>query len=126
MNIKFLASTGIFAVSAVLLFGILQRDEEPFSSGVEQIEVGEALFNSNCAKCHGSGAIGTDVGPPLVHVIYEPNHHADYSFHRAVAQGVRQHHWRYGDMPAIGDVSGDQVNAIVAYVRSVQDAAGIR
>ena len=36
----------------------------------------EQLFNANCARCHGRLAAGTDVGPPLVHIYYEPNHHA--------------------------------------------------
>ena len=126
MSRKYFAVAAIFIVVLVLLSALIQREEEPFSGGVAQIEAGKLLFDKNCAECHGSGATGTDVGPPLVHIVYEPSHHADFAFHRAVGQGVRQHHWRYGDMPAIDDVSEDQVDAIVAYVRSLQDAAGIR
>ena len=46
---------------------------------------GEALFEENCTTCHGLNAVGKrDIGPPLVHKIYEPNHHGDESFQLAV------------------------------------------
>jgi len=48
---------------------------------------GATLFAKNCAGCHGQGAAGSDKGPPLVHKIYEPSHHGDGSFYRAVRQG---------------------------------------
>ncbi len=86
---------------------------------------GEALFNTKCAPCHGPGAQGTNQGPPLVSKIYEPNHHGDFSFHRAVQQGVQSHHWNFGNMPRIEGVSEQDVNEIVAYVRWLQHQAGI-
>src|SRR3990170_65951 len=63
-----------------------------------ELAEGQRLFDDNCARCHGAHAAGTDSGPPLVHLIYEPNHHADMSFQRAVALGVAAHHWRFGNM----------------------------
>ncbi|MEX0954112.1 MAG: c-type cytochrome [Rhizobiaceae bacterium] len=46
-------------------------------------QAGEAAFNENCADCHGANAAGQQgVAPPLVHIIYEPNHHGDQSFYR--------------------------------------------
>lgn len=86
---------------------------------------GEALFNANCAICHGKGAAGTGNGPPLAHIIYEPGHHADFAFQRAVQQGVRQHHWRFGNMPTISGLTEEQVSEITAYVRRLQRDAGI-
>lgn len=86
---------------------------------------GVSLFNNYCAKCHGTGAIGTDKGPPLLHKIYRPNHHADSSFHRAVRKGVRQHHWPFGDMPPVEGVDKDEVEMIIEYVRELQREAGI-
>lgn len=87
---------------------------------------GGKVFDQNCAICHGQSAVGFDgAGPPLVHIIYEPNHHADMSFQLAVKQGVRQHHWRFGDMPPIEGVSQTDVDAIIAYVRELQRANGI-
>lgn len=91
----------------------------------EVAQEGAALFNENCSVCHGVNAVGTDQGPPLIHIIYEPSHHGDPSFYRAVAQGVRRHHWRFGDMPPIEGVGDDDVGKIIAYVRETQRANGI-
>ncbi|MEO9874823.1 MAG: cytochrome c [Anderseniella sp.] len=87
---------------------------------------GEGMFNAKCATCHGKNAAGQEgVAPPLVHVIYEPNHHADLSFRRAIQSGVRQHHWPFGDMPPVADVTSDEAQKIIGYVRSLQKANGI-
>ena len=87
---------------------------------------GEALFNRHCAQCHGRGGRGSDQGPPLVHRIYEPSHHSDMTFYMAVKQGVRAHHWQFGDMPPREGVSAEEVGHIIAYVRREQRRAGIR
>ena len=87
---------------------------------------GAALFATNCAVCHGVGAIGGDKGPALVHKTYEPSHHGDAAFYRAVRQGARAHHWPFGDMPPVPGVSDAEVGWIIAYVRELQRAAGIR
>ena len=86
---------------------------------------GEALFASNCVACHGEQGTGTTAGPPLVHEIYEPGHHPDASFQRAVQEGVPQHHWEFGPMPAMPGLSEEQVDDIIAYVRQLQRDAGI-
>lgn len=86
---------------------------------------GKAAFDANCAQCHGPNGIGSEQGPPLVHDIYNPGHHGDAAFFFAVAQGVRQHHWPYGDMPPQPQVSERQTAAIVRYVRELQEANGI-
>lgn len=86
---------------------------------------GKAAYDANCSECHGSNAAGTDKGPPFVHAVYNPGHHSDASFARAVEQGVRQHHWTFGDMPAQPQVTDEKLEAIVRYVRAVQEAHGI-
>ncbi|MGH7500805.1 MAG: c-type cytochrome [Longimicrobiales bacterium] len=90
-----------------------------------QHEAGAELLRTHCSACHGERAEGTDRGPPLVHRIYEPGHHADAAFQLAVAMGVRAHHWRYGDMAPVTGVSEAEVVAIIAYVRWLQREAGI-
>ena len=87
---------------------------------------GEALFNANCVACHGKNAGGTQSGPPLVHKIYEPGHHSDLSFQRAAKLGVRAHHWPFGNMPPVPGVNESDVTQIIAYVRELQRANGIR
>lgn len=86
---------------------------------------GEKLFDANCALCHGAKAAGTTQGPTLIDRIYHPGHHSDFSFRRAAAQGVRQHHWTFGDMPPVATVSADGIEQIICYIRELQRENGI-
>jgi hypothetical protein len=71
-------------------------------------------------KCHGKSLLGTETGPSLLDNTYRPSHHADLSFYYAVKSGVRQHHWKFGDMPMITGLSPERVSDIIAYVRQQQ------
>ncbi|NVO54328.1 c-type cytochrome [Rhodobacteraceae bacterium B1Z28] len=87
---------------------------------------GQRIFENACAACHGSNAVGVEgAGPPLIHVIYEPSHHADESFQRAVAMGVRSHHWQFGDMPPVEGLTRGDVSMVIDYIREIQRANGI-
>lgn len=92
----------------------------------EQEQVGKRAFDAVCAECHGTNAQGREgVAPPLVHKIYEPGHHGDMAFVLAAQNGVRAHHWRFGNMPAVEGVTKADVLSIVAYVRALQRENGI-
>ena len=91
----------------------------------EPAQAGQTAFNANCALCHGANAAGTNLGPPLVHRIYEPNHHQDFAFRNAVQNGVQSHHWQFGNMPPAPQVSQADVERIICYVRELQRANGI-
>jgi cytochrome c len=84
-----------------------------------------AVWEANCAACHGPQGEGTTVGPPLVHETYEPGHHGDESFRRAMQQGSIAHHWGFGDMPPQPQLADDEIDAVIAYVRGLQREAGI-
>jgi len=43
----------------------------------------------------------------------------------AARNGVRAHHWPYGDMPPVDGVNEAQARAIATYVRELQVATGI-
>lgn len=86
---------------------------------------GQAAYNTTCAACHGADLKGTSTGPPFLNNIYAPNHHSDDSFRLAVLRGVQPHHWNFGAMPAQPQVSKDDVEAIIDYVRARQQEAGI-
>lgn len=89
-------------------------------------EIGKVAFEAKCAVCHGVNAAGQDgVAPPLVHKIYEPSHHGDAAFLLAAKNGVRAHHWRFGNMPPVEGVTEGDVKMIVTYVRALQRANGI-
>ena len=86
---------------------------------------GKALFGMTCAACHGAGAVGTVLGPSLVHQLYEPGHHSDHAIRSAVQNGVPAHHWAFGDMPPVVGLSEAQVDKIICYIRELQLAEGI-
>lgn len=89
-------------------------------------QMGKAAFEAACAACHGRNAAGNaNAGPPLVHKVYEPSHHGDMSFQLAVQNGVRAHHWKFGNMPAQDGLTKAEVTAIIAYVRELQRENGI-
>lgn len=95
----------------------------PTLSSVAQ--AGRAAYDRRCAHCHGQHGAGGPAGPPLVHTIYRPAHHADVAFSLAVQRGVRAHHWRLGDMPPQADVGSDELATITRYIRELQAANGI-
>ena len=119
----------------VLIFGAVpacsQHEVEPKAatgtgaSAPAEFREGEQKFNANCSTCHGIGGVGTTQGPPFLHKVYEPNHHGDAAFQRAAANGVKSHHWQFGDMPKIDAVKPDDVDHIVKYIRWLQKQAGI-
>lgn len=86
---------------------------------------GRQAWQRVCATCHGELATGTDQGPPLLHRFYHPGHHGDAAFVRAAQQGVRAHHWQFGDMPAQPGASGDDIMKIIAWIRILQKENGI-
>ena len=88
--------------------------------------LGKNIFDLKCQSCHGINAAGRhEIGPPLVHKIYEPSHHSDQSFYRAVALGVRSHHWPFGNMAAVEGLAKSDVKAIISNVRELQRENGI-
>lgn len=96
---------------------------QTFSS---KAQLGRSKFEESCVACHGQNAVGQEgVAPPLVHKIYEPSHHGDESFQRAVALGVRAHHWPFGNMPPVEGLTRSDVSDIIAYMRELQRANGI-
>lgn len=88
--------------------------------------IGKTAFEAKCAACHGANAAGQNgVAPPLVHKIYEPSHHGDESFWIATQNGVRAHHWQFGNMAPVEGLTRGDVKMIVTYVRELQRANGI-
>lgn len=82
------------------------------------------MYASSCAACHGADVGGTDKGPSLRSIIYEPGHHSDESFRNAIINGARQHHWSFGDMPPVEGLSDEDVELVIAFVRAEQQRLG--
>ena len=138
------AGMAIIILAGVVAWLLLRPDREPNhmeqtvdSTALAEVTVpetlsararaGERIFRENCVTCHGINAAGKDgVGPPLVHILYEPSHHGDEAIQRAVAVGVRSHHWSFGDMAPIEGLTRSDVELVIAYIRELQRANGIR
>jgi mono/diheme cytochrome c family protein len=131
----YMTSSRLMWVSAMVLvlsatLACSQNGVEPKAAGTvaaapAELRDGEQKFNANCSTCHGIGGVGTNHGPAFLHKVYEPNHHGDAAFQRAAANGVKAHHWQFGDMPKIDTVKPEDVDQIVTYVRWLQKQAGI-
>lgn len=92
----------------------------------DKATIGEIAFTENCAACHGTNAAGLDgVAPPLIHIIYEPSHHGDQAFYLAAKNGVRGHHWPFGNMPPVDGITDQKIADITYYIRELQRANGI-
>lgn len=119
-------AAGLIALSSLSVQAQGWQVPKPSPGLMPNPGTGKALFEKHCASCHGVDLKGADKGPPLLHRIYEPSHHADAAFQLAVRNGVRAHHWQFGDMAPVPQVTPDDVAHITAYVRAEQRKVGIR
>ncbi len=90
----------------------------------DELALGEEVYGEACASCHGGDLRGTDLGPSHLSIVYEPGHHSDESFRSAISNGSPAHHWTFGDMPPVGGLDDEQVEAVIAYIRDVQEREG--
>ena len=112
---------GFFALLNWLDLGKIERNNFlPDSNFKPSISQGKSDYQSYCMKCHGKKILGTAIGPSLLDDVYKPSHHADLSFYFAVKNGVRQHHWKFGDMPTIAGLAPQRVGDIISYIRWMQ------
>lgn len=103
--------------------GIYENPVEPEMT--PRLNLGKLNYEAYCASCHGKTARGTDKGPTFISRIYHPGHHGDGAFYIAPKNGVRAHHWPFGNMPPVPEVNEQQIGAILEYVRAVQKANGV-
>lgn len=99
-------------------------DETVPEGNGDLVAEGEVLYQATCAECHGSDLRGTDKGPSHLSVVYEPGHHGDAAFALAIINGVKQHHWPFGDMAPVPGLDDADIERIVAYVRENQRIHG--
>ena len=113
---------GLFALATVFSGRITAAEEIqiPFSLGK-----GQLLYEKYCSSCHGLRLEGSNQGPPLIHPFYKPSHHGDDSFYRAALEGIRQHHWNFGDMPAVEGMTPGKMDSLLPYIRYYQREKGL-
>lgn len=120
--LKFSALFVVFAFVIVACAG----DDGPV---VERVPLatdadGATIYQARCASCHGEDLGGTDKGPSQLSIVYEPNHHGDASYRSAIRNGVPQHHWDFGSMPAVEDITDSQIESVIGYIRTEQERIG--
>ncbi len=123
----------VTAVVALVAFGGNASPRDPMTGATEfnipvqdaaLVTDGDILYQASCASCHGSDLRGTDFGPSQLSVVYQPGHHPDESYASAALNGVRSHHWDFGDMQPIAGLSGADMDRIVAFIRETQRTEG--
>ena len=85
---------------------------------------GATVYAENCASCHGADLRGTAQGPSQLSIVYEPNHHSDDSYRAAIRNGAPQHHWAFGNMPAIQGITDDEIELVIQFIRQQQETLG--
>ena len=118
-NVLICVVSGLAAVT-----GACGSDTTTPAAAATTSELGAEVYASSCASCHGDDLRGTEKGPSHLSIVYEPNHHRDDSFRSAIANGAAEHHWDFGDMEPVEGLSDDDVEAVIAYVRSEQQRQG--
>lgn len=91
----------------------------------DSLKSGKFLYTLKCSACHGDKTQGTDKGPTFQSRIYHPNHHGDEAFFYAARNGARAHHWKFGNMPPVENITDEQIASILAYIRAMQRANGV-
>jgi len=80
----------------------------------EALDIGKSLYANYCSQCHGSAARGATGFPNLTDDNWQYGGSPE-NIEYAILNG------RSGVMPALGPVLGDDVDAMVEYVRSMAD-----
>ena len=128
-NISLILMAGLVNVSCQLQTQKIQTIVDPTIAQEKLIEsihieqyadqhVGYDLFLKNgCSLCHDKDLSGTKLGPPLVYSLYKSGHHNDERLFKSIKEGVGQHHWYFGNMPAHPHISDTDINHMVAFIR---------
>ncbi len=87
-------------------------------SSKESVDKGAALFQKQCAKCHFTDKADTKVGPGLKG-LFKLDKLPDSKRPVTEATVQAQLHTPYEDMPAFPDLKGDDLKALMDYLKSL-------
>jgi len=96
----------------------------PSADFIAEEKKGKQLFAKYCSACHGTNAKGTKQGPSLLHKMYNRHHHSDMTFYKAAQYGIYQHHWHFGNMPPVKNITPQQTGHIIKFIRVKQSTTG--
>jgi mono/diheme cytochrome c family protein len=86
---------------------------------------GKVTYDDNCSGCHGENAAGTEIGPTFLQHVYRPGQHGNATFYGAVSRGVTAHHWEFGNMEPVEDLTVYDVKKVILYIRALQKMNGV-
>lgn len=99
-------------VPPVLPAAIATRAQaEPATSHVPNVDEGQQLFRQFCDSCHPGG--GKGVGPAVRGPEFQAKYRDDGALRKVITEGT-------GPMPGFRQLSNDQVDSLVAYLRSLK------
>lgn len=83
---------------------------------------GQAIYEANCAVCHGAALEGNDRGPSLLDPVYASDQMSDERIRSAVRNGIEQTRWEFGPMLALGGLGDAQIDEVIGFIRASQNA----
>lgn len=108
---------------------VIQATEmvNPLAGDVNDIAAGRALFEENCAVCHGDDGEG-DIGPSLLDsiVLHDEGDLPDAYYFAIISSGLQEGSVIEGrtaqqEMPDFGeDLSREEIWSIIVFIRSIQ------
>ena len=112
---------GKLAVSCTVTVGLASLAVACGADGPEASGRGAALYQANCAACHGAELEGSSRGPSLLDPMYVSPDFPDAEIADAIRNGVDSG-GDFGAMEAIGRLSDEQIALIIAFIREQQGA----
>ncbi|MCO5317390.1 MAG: cytochrome c [Microthrixaceae bacterium] len=85
---------------------------------------GQQLYADYCGACHGRDFEGSIQGPSHLDEHFAPGTTSDEDYRRAIRNGTDGSAFDFGRMPAITSLDDQQVEDVIAYIRSVQEERG--
>jgi len=103
-------------VSSLPPLGEEWLEENPYSGNEEAIKIGKAAYTSNCARCHGLGAVSGGISPDLREL--EEGAEGDEWFIYRIRTGATRNGITY--MPAFEGIFGQEAMwAIRSWVETI-------
>lgn len=118
---------GVIVVAVIVVLVVTassgSRSSGPPAAGSPaQLSLGQKVFSAHCAQCHGRSLEGGPMGPRVVSSEFAAL--PDASYRTAMASGVPNRRPEFGPMPPQA-VTPTEADAVIAYIRSQQHAAGL-
>ena len=113
---------------AIAACGSSEKNDEkqPPLTQEQLVAKGRSIFNSTCATCHSVSLQGGSMAPSMLQAAFAPAQLPDSAISQAIQNGVNDNRFGKGPMPAQPSVHPKDIPAVIAYIRWVQQANGIK